>query len=277
MSIHRLLIGSALSIACALSTVQANAHRQWILPETTVVSGESPWIPVSGAVSNDLFYANHYPLVIERIKLITPDGSEGELKNASNGKYRSTFDINLTSPGTYKIQAAQAGMFARWKDADGKDKYWPPRGQPYNPADFDSAVPKDAKDLKVAQSSNRIETWVSAGDTTDTVLKPTNIGLELIPDSHPNDLFSGETTNFKLLIDGKPAVGAEVILIRGATRYRNAQDEVSFKTDKKGHFSITWKKPGMYWLNASYQDNKAKAPATVRMGSYTATLEVLPE
>ena len=46
---------------------------------------------------------------------------------------------------------------------------------------------------------------------------------------------------------------------------------------KKRRVKIQWKKIGMYWLGADYQDNKATKPATVRSGSYSATLEVLAE
>lgn len=277
MRIHRIMLTSTLVIACSLTALQADAHRVWFVPETTVVSGESPWIPFDAAVSNDLFYANHYPFPTEHIKVITPDGSSGKLHNVHSGKYRSTFDLNLTKPGTYKVESASHQLSARWVDADGKRQFWPPRGNPKTAPDFDRDVPKDAKDLSVSFQSRRLETWVTAGDTTDTVLKPTNKGLELVLSTHPNDLFSGEKTSFQLLMDGEPAAGAEITVIRGSSRYRNSQDEMSLTADKNGRFSIEWTQPGMYWMNASYEDSKAKAPATSRRGSYTATMEVLPE
>jgi len=268
---------AALSLSCTLAAVQAQAHRVWIVPSATVVSGESPWIPFDAAVSNDLFYPNHFPLSTEAMKLIMPNGKTGEIHNAHKSKYRSTFDVNLTTPGTYKVEVVSAGLAARWQDKDGKRKFWPPRGKPSNPSDFSKEVPQQAKDLEVSYRSNRIETWVTAGDTSDAVLAPSNKGLELLPQTHPNDLVSGEQTRFQLLIDGEPATGATVTIIRGGTRYRNSQEELKRTTDEQGYFSLTWKKPGMYWLNANYQDDKADAPASKRMGRYTATMEVLPE
>jgi uncharacterized GH25 family protein len=96
--------------------------------------------------------------------------------------------------------------------------------------------------------------------------------------THPNDLFAGEEATFKLLVDGQPAAGVEVEIIRGGTRYRNAQDEIKVTTDANGEFSVTWPEPGMYWLDASTQDDKVSMPqAKQRRLGYVATLEVLPQ
>ncbi len=96
--------------------------------------------------------------------------------------------------------------------------------------------------------------------------------------THPNDLFAGEAATFKLQIDGKPAAGLEVEIIRGGTRYRNAQDEIKVTTDAKGTFSVTWPDAGMYWLEASTEDKKTSVKqAKQRRLSYVATLEVLPQ
>lgn len=39
---------------------------------------------------------------------------------------------------------------------------------------------------------------------------------------------------------------------------------------------ITWPAAGRYWLEAEYQDDRARPPAGRRQGNYVATLEVLP-
>jgi len=59
-------------------------------------------------------------------------------------------------------------------------------------------------------------------------------------------------------------------------RYRNDQQLMQMKSDDKGQFSITWPEAGMYFVEISYQDGNATAPATIRSGSYSATFEVLP-
>ena len=139
-------------------------------------------------------------------------------------------------------------------------------------------LPKDAKKLEVSQSVGRVETFVTNGAPNDTALKPTNRGIELVAVGHPNDLFAGEEATFRVLVDGKPAAGLEFEIVRGATRYRNAQDEITAQTGRDGKFQLTWPHAGMYWINAAMQDgNSGSKLASKRRLSYTATLEVLPE
>jgi uncharacterized GH25 family protein len=265
-------ITSVLAIALAAALpLSAHAHKAWLLPSATVLPADAPWITVDGAVSNDLFYFNHVPLRTDGLSITTPDGSKLEPQNAHTGKYRSVFDVQLVQQGTYRIALVNHGLAASWEE-NGAPRRW--RG---NPEAFAKEVPKDAKNLQVTQSASRVETFVTSGAPTTDVLKPTGKGLELVAVTHPNDLFAGDTANFKLLIDGEPAVDAKVEIVAGGTRYRDAQQEILVATDKDGSFSVTWPAPGMYWLETSVQDDKASPPATQRRASYVATLEVLPQ
>ena len=265
----------SLTLALAIASVfplSALAHKTWLLPSQTVIAGNSPWITVDAAVSNDLFYFNHVPLRTEGLVITAPDGSRVEAQNLATGKYRTVFDVELKQPGTYRIATVNSGLFGSWEE-NGKPKRW--RG---TPATFATEVPKDAKNLQVSQSLGRVETFVTNGSPNDTALKATGQGLELVPITHPNDLFAGEQAKFKLLLDGKPAVGLEFEITRGGTRYRNAQEEIKVTTDANGEFSVTWPEAGMYWLETATQDAKTSLPqAKQRRLSYVATLEVLPQ
>lgn len=252
------------------------AHRAWVLPMSTVLSSEDPWVTFDAAISNDIFYADYHPLRIQGLQATGPDGKPVELRNATTGKYRSTFDLNLELPGTYKVFLAQAGLSARWEDADGARRFWPGRGENPDPARFKEEVPMDATNLTITQSSRRVETFVTAGEPDTTAVTPTNQGLELAPLTHPNDLYTGEVARFRFLIDGEPAVGATVSILPAGMRYRNTQEEMSLTSDDDGVVSIEWPRAGRYFLEASYADGRAEAPASGRRGSYAATFEVLP-
>ncbi len=264
-----------LTLSLALTAflpLSALAHKAWLQPSQTVLAGSSPWITVDAAVSNDLFYFNHMPLRLDNLVITAPDGSMVEPQNSATGKYRSVFDVELKQQGTYRIATVTRGLSGSW-EVDGKPKRW--RG---TPATFASEVPKDAKKLQVSQTVGRNETFVTNGSPNATALKPTGEGLELVPVTHPNDLFAGEQATFKLHIDGKPAAGLEVEITRGGTRYRNAQDEIKVKTDANGQFSVTWPEAGMYWLETGSEDKRTSLPqASQRRLSYVATLEVLPQ
>lgn len=262
----------ALVLSLAVIPFTATAHKAWLQPSQTVIAGSNPWITVDAAVSNDLFYFNHVPLRLDNLVITAPDGSKVEPQNAATGKYRSVFDVELKQQGTYRIAAVNSGLSGSW-EVDGKPKRW--RG---TPATFATEVPKDAKNLQVSQSVGRNETFVTNGSPNDTALKATGEGIELVPVTHPNDLFAGEKATFKLHIDGKPAVGLDIEITRGGTRYRNAQEEIKVKTDANGQFSVTWPEAGMYWLETGTEDDKTSLPqAKKRRLSYVATLEVLPQ
>lgn len=261
-----------LSAVLAFLPSMAMAHKAWILPSQTVNSGETPVVTFDAAISNDLFYFNHVPLGLDRIAVTAPDGSKVEIENGSTLKYRSVFDLSLRQHGTYRIAAVNSGLTASWTQ-DGKPKRW--RG---SPAEFATAVPANAADLKVMQSLGRIETFVTNGNPNDVAIKPVGQGLEVVVEGHPNDLITGEKTTFQLLLDGQPAAGVDVEIVRGATRYRNSQDEIKVKTDAQGKFSADFAEPGMYWLETATTDAKTSIKqAKERRLSYVATYEVLPE
>ena len=282
---------TALALAVCLP-LSAQAHRAWMLPSATVLSGEEPWITVDAAVSNDLFYFEHVPMRLKGIgeaaqapaggppgmrgrpvpelQIIAPDGSKVAPQNGAIGRYRSTFDVQLSQKGTYKLAVANSGLFASWKE-NGQPRRW--MG---NPENFAKDVPAKAEDLKVSQTSSRMEVFVTSGAPTDEVLAPTGQGLELKPVTHPNDLFAGEAAELVFLFEGKPAADIEISVIPGGNRYRDELGEIKAKTDADGKVSMTWPEAGMYWLEAELTTDKGVSkPATQRRASYSATLEVL--
>lgn len=257
--------------AALLVPFASQAHKAWLLPSSTVSSVDQ-WITVDGAVSNDLFYFNHVPLRLDSLAIIAPDGSTVAPENTHTGKYRSVFDLQLKQNGTYKVAVVNKGLFASYEQ-DGQRKRW--RGSVEK---FATEVPANAKNLEVSEALGRIETFVTAGKPTKTALKPANVGLELVPVTHPNDLYAGEASRFRFLLDGKPAANLEVVVQPGGTRYRNEQEEQQFKTDAHGELSVNWPAPGMYWLETTLQDQKTSTKlAKQRRLSYVATFEVLPQ
>lgn len=257
--------------------LSAQAHRGWLLPSSTVLSGDDAWVTVDAAVSNGIFHADHAPMRLDDVTITAPDGTSLKPQNTSTGKYRSVFDVQLPQKGTYKIATASTGIMATWKTAEGERRMWPGRGEKGNPADVEKNIPKDAKEVQISQFSRRLETFVTSGTPDNKALKASNQGLELLPITHPNDLFAGEAAEFQFLIDGKPAAGVKVTVIPGGMRYRDDQDAIEVESDNKGKISVTWPQAGMYWLSANYRDEKAKKPASIRTGSYAGTFEVLPE
>lgn len=261
--------GAAVLVA-ALIPVTALAHKAWLLPSQTVLS-QKGFITVDAAVSNDLFYFNHNPLRTDDLVVTGPDGRMVEMQNAARGKYRSTFDLDLQQEGTYRIASGGDTINASWEEG-GQAKRW--RGPP---AQMAANVPMGAQKLDVRHNQRRIETFVTVGKPTKN-LAPTGKGLELVPITHPNDLYAGEAANFQLVLDGKPAAGVEIEVIPGGSRYRDTQDEMKLRTDATGRFEVTWPVAGMYWMEAIAPDSPSPlAGVGTRSASYIATFEVLTQ
>lgn len=251
----------------------AHAHRSWLLPSSTVLDGKEPWVTVDAAVSEDVFDFDGNAQKLDELLVLDPTGAKMAPENVFTGKLRSSFDLKLSKPGTYKVSIVRESVMASYK-LNGETKRF--RGEE---KDMAKQIPAEAQELVVTRMHARQDTFVTADKATDTVFKPTGVGLELQPITHPNEMFSGETAKFRLLLDGKPLANHLFGIVPGGVRYRGVLNEIAVTTDAKGEFSVKWPTAGMYWLNASYPARSAtpgSAPATRRV-SYSATLEVLPQ
>lgn len=274
LNFRTLLIATAVAAIALPAAVQA--HRQWMLPSMTVVSGDGDdvWVTVDAAVSNDLFYFEHQPLRIEP-QVMLPDGSAGAVQNKATGRYRTTFDLKIGQRGTYKIFSASEGVMGSYK-LNGEEVRIP-RGTTADK--LASVIPAGATDIRTSIASNRNEIFVTAGEPTDTVFKPTGKGIELVPVTHPNDLVMGEDATFQFLLDGKPVAGLPVTVIPGGIRYRNQLHQQDLKTGADGKVTIKWTDPGMTWINvttprAGGEEGGPPAPGA-RRASYVTTVEVM--
>ena len=269
----------------ALAAAPADAHRRWLLPSATVLSGESETLTVDAAVSNGLFYFEHVAAGLEDLTITGPDGKPVAANIIGKGAYRSTFDVPLKQQGTYRVALASDGVFGAYM-LNGERKRW--RG---SAAEAKTAIPAGATDIQLTPVSSRVETFVTLGAPNDAALAATGRGLEMVPVTHPNDLVTGEDAQFSFLIDGKPAAGLDIEVTAGGTRYRDEAGTRHFTTDADGLVTVRADAPGFYYLEASPagearpEGPMAGAPAGERPQgpppggrrlSYAAVLEFLP-
>ncbi|HUH09585.1 MAG TPA: DUF4198 domain-containing protein [Brevundimonas sp.] len=257
-----------LSLAAVLAApLSAQAHRAWLAPTSTVLSGNDAWVGFDAGMSNGVFIPDHAAMRLAGLVITAPDGSTAQAENVMQAKYRSSFDLHLSQPGTYRVANIGSGFQVNYKQG-GEAKRW--RG---TEAEFPAAIPADATEVVATRTDSRTETFVTLGEPTD--LTPTGKGLELAPVTHPNDLAAGEAATFKLLKDGQPAADVEVTIARGGTRYRNNPEEITVKTGADGAFSVTWPEAGLYWLGASVRTAGVNGQPGSN-ASWNGALEVLP-
>jgi len=258
-------------LLAVLAPATGEAARAWLLPSQTILARSGGWVTVDAAMADDLFSFNQGAMPIDALAVTAPDGQPVAPQNPAKGKTRSSFDLELRQAGTYRIAVADNLVTARWEE-DGKPKRW--RGIP---AEMAAGIPANAAKLEVEQAQRRVETFVSVGTPTE-VTAAAGTGLELKPVRHPNDLYARETAKFRFLLDGKPARDLDVEVIAAGTRYRDAPDGMTFKTNQDGEIAITWPAAGMYWLDTSIADEKASVPGVKkRRASYSGTFEVLTQ
>jgi uncharacterized GH25 family protein len=250
----------------------ASAHRAWILPSTFTYSGDEQWVTVDAAISNDLFFPNHHAIDPASITVTAPDGTLVELENAMRGEIRSMFDFKMDQQGTYRISTdSQPSYFASWTE-DGERKR--ARGS-LETLRADGIDQKPDVEISQAQRSNL--SFVTLGAPSTEVFAVSGSGLELSPVTHPNDIFAGEAASFKLLLDGAPAEGIEVVVIPGNDRYRDNPAETRVTTDAEGVITFTPDRPGPYWLTANSDGTTEVDGTSMRQrSSYTMTFEALP-
>lgn len=290
------------AIATAAVATPALAHRQWFLPSTTILSTVGDYVTIDAAISNDLFYPDHFPMPLDRVQAWAPDGTPATIENGATGKYRTTFDVRLDKPGTWKIGTEGMTVMGSFRQ-NGEE--WrvggrrgpggpggnggpgmtrpagaPPAGEggarpPVKSVATPADIPAGATDVKLAEAWNRNFVFVTAGAPSRGVFAPTGKGLELQPLTHPDELVADEPGRFRFLIDGKPAANVKVAVVPGSKRFRAAEGAQDLTTGADGVVSVTWPTAGIYWISATAGDAKATTPrATDRRMTYTMTVEV---
>lgn len=276
------------AVSVATFTAPAMAHRQWLLPSTTTLSDTNQYVTVDAAISNDLFYPDHVAMQPEQIKVWAPDGSQGTIENAAKGRHRSTFDVKVDKPGTWKIGTETSAVMGSFKLNGETWRVGGRRGPPpaagaggtqaaprVQSVATPAEIPAGATDVKLTEMVGQNAIYVTAGAPSEGVFKPTGKGLEMQPITHPSELVADEEGQFRFLVDGKPAAGVAVTVVPGSKKFRESEAVQELTTGADGVLRVTWPLAGMYWMSATVTDAKASTPrATERRMIFTTTLEV---
>ena len=263
----------AVLAAALIGAPAAEAHRGWLLPSATQVEGNSPWVTVDAAMSETLFLFDSFPLRFDTATVTAPDGKVTPVEKPNVGHLRTTFEVQLPQPGTYRITAVSAAIMGSYV-LNGETRRFR----------SESDIPAGATDVRTTRMSSRFETFVTYGKGNDTALQPTGKGLEMVPVTHPSDLVADTSAKFRFLLDGKPLAGLKVAIVPGGARYRNALKDVAATTDANGLIDVQWPMAGPYLIIASYppraeggegEGQKGGEPPA-RRDSYSATVDVLP-
>ena len=101
---HTLLLLAALLLSSA-----SHAHKRWLLPTDFALS-DAETVTVDFTASNNIFYVDK-GMPLEIVTVTGPQGEDIPLANATQGDRRSSFDIPVDVPGTYRIAAGGPPMY----------------------------------------------------------------------------------------------------------------------------------------------------------------------
>ncbi|MAT34066.1 MAG: ABC transporter permease [Ponticaulis sp.] len=260
-----------IALAGAMVAQPALAHRAWLLPSTFTLSGNEQWVTVDGAISNDLFFPNHVPMRYTDVTVTAPDGTTAPVEEGWVGKFKTSFDVKLDQQGTYLIGTSGEGWFARWEE-NGE-----PQRRRASLEELKADGIFDNPDAELSRSARKIETYVTLGAPSDAVFALKNKGLELQPITHPNDVYAGEEVSFQFMLDGAPAAGLEVEVVKGNDRYRDEAGLLTVTTNEDGEFSFTPDEAGRYWISTDTSaEGEYEGRAISDRASYVMTFEALP-
>ncbi|MCR6651387.1 MAG: DUF4198 domain-containing protein [Cellvibrionaceae bacterium] len=262
------LVHYLFAAAFSLSGLSARAHTPYLVP-TAFEPLHDGWISLDAGFA-DVFFQSDVAFDQGDFKIQTPKGQW-----VAPGRYeqlttRSLVEHQLKEEGTYRFSTGlrKAAVF-RMYEIGGERKFT------RDPAEV---LPEGAKLLDHYQSATRAETYVSLKAPTQAALKPLNQGLEIVPLTHPNDLYTGETLRVALLLDGKPLAGKELSVFAG---HDGSEQEIAKQkalTDAEGRAEFKFETPGVYLLYARQSAPAPKgAPAPNYGYVYTLTFAVNPQ
>lgn len=258
-----LLVGFML----AAVALPASAHTPYLAPASFQVQPNS-------TVTLDASFAETFfvPEVVfnnSHFMVTDPDGVQHAPDTVQLMKTRAVVEQTLPGKkGTYRFSTGnRLGAVFRSFELNGKVE---------NSRDPSTPLPVGAKIVSHYQSLSRSEVYLTAGAPTTEALKPYGKGLELVPVTHPSDLYVGERFQFEVRYDGKPLAAQKVEINRALGDGQAQPAAVELTTDAAGKASFPLQQAGAYLALVRYRGAAPEGAAAPQYGNnYTLSFRVL--
>ena len=215
------------------------AHTPFIAP-TAFEPAHKGWISLDAGFAETFF---HSDVAFDKgnFQVLTPAGVWVAPARVEQFTSRSVLEYQAQQDGTYRFSTGtRFGAVFRMYELNGERKHT---------RDPKEVLPKGHKLLDHYQSVTLAETYVTLKAPDNSALKPYNKGLELVPITHPSDLYAGEAFEFSVLLDGKPLVNQPVSIFSAQDSTQQQQPAYTTTTDHSGNASVVFKNAGIYLLH----------------------------
>ncbi|MBU3021949.1 DUF4198 domain-containing protein [Aestuariibacter sp. A3R04] len=197
--------------------------------------------------------------------VVAPDGVKSDVETVVNLTTRNVLEHELDQNGTYRFSTGnRKGAIFRVYELNGE------RGSVRG---NDEPLPEGAELKSHFQSVTSAVTYVTKKGPTNQALKATGVGLEMVPETHPNSLFTGDTFTFTLTYDGVPVPNHDITLYQGHDQFSEESDSQNLTSDNNGKVSVTLLTQGVYLVMARLRADSPEG-APVPAYSYTTTLTI---
>ncbi len=242
----------------------SEAHQQWLAPNTFFQSGESAWVSFDHTFGDQRFQPGSGPGSYYIWWIVGPDGIQRNVPHLFLGRTRTVGEIELTEPGTYRLEAVEDQMPWTQIELDGNNTW-----QPGTRADFDG--------FDVVRSTmyfNKSVSYVTLESMSESVLASTGGDpLEILFEDHPNDLRTGTAFRVRVLASGEPLADQEVRIFSEQSVGHDATDTCS--TDENGVCEIALSAAGRYLLATNAEGESPEASPTDGFShGYTVLVDV---
>lgn len=261
---YALLLSGLLAVSAAAPVA---AHTPYLAPGSFEPQAQS-WVTLDAAFA-ETFFVPDAAFDHSRPVVVAPDGSVAPVAHVQVLHQRTVLEHQLpAAKGTYRFSTGPrlGAVFRTW-ELDGK------RG---GSRDADEPLPKGAKLLSHFQSLTLAETYLSVGAPDRGALAPYGKGLELVPITHPSDLYAGENFAFEVRFDGKPLAAQTVEFTEAVWTGDRTPETLNVTTDAAGRATFKLGRAGT-WLALTRHRSPAPqgAAAPEYSNSYSLAFRVL--
>lgn len=263
------LFPSCIAVLAFCASLHVQAHTPYLAPASFDAS-EGGLVTLDASFS-ETFFVPEVAFDGSQFQVIGADGKASAPDKVVPLQSRVVVEHRLPrQPGTYRFSTGHrlGAVFRTW-EVDGE------RRSSRDPA---QKMPAGAKLVSDFQSLTRAETYITVGAPTQAALEPYGKGLELVPVTHPGDLYVGETFTFEVRYDGRPLADQKVEITEAVWGSDRKPEIVVLTTDASGRADFRMEHAGN-WLALTRHRTKAPegAAASEYSNSYTLTFRVLEQ
>jgi len=192
-----LAIGALLALLA--SGGQAVAHQKWLWPNVFRAEKAPVWISFDVTWSDHAFTAEQ-GVGEQPLAIISPKGERLTPGKTFVGNTKSTAEIELTQPGTYRLESVDPLTYWTRVEADGQERWIK------KPKDEVAGAKITRSDLYYSQAV----AFVTASEPSALPPPDEKDPLDIVPKTHPARLTAGGPLELEVLSYGKPVAKAKL-------------------------------------------------------------------